>query len=77
LLIEVDQLLITGCRVPISNLSKEIWDYARASEHLIGAIMRRNTIFSEEELLIVRYYTDEVVQIVKERFRPCGSELPK
>jgi hypothetical protein len=58
--------------VPISNLSKDILDYARASEHLIGAIMRRNTVFSEEELLIVKYYTDEVMQLVKDTFRPCG-----
>lgn len=63
--------------MPISNLSKEILDYTRASEHLIGAIMRRNTKFAEEELLIVRYYTDEVMQIVKEAFRPSGSGLPK
>ena len=63
--------------MPISGFSKDILDYARASEHLIGAIMRRNTMFSEEELLIVKYYTDEVMQIVNETCRPCGSELPK
>ena len=51
--------------MPILELSKEILDYTRASEHLIGAVMRRNTKFSEEELLIVKYYTDEVMQIVK------------
>jgi hypothetical protein len=63
--------------VPISGLSKEILDYTRASEHLIGAVMRRNTKFAEEELLIVKYYTDEVMQIVKGTVRPCASGLPK
>ena len=63
--------------MPISGLSKEISDYTRASEHLIGAVMRRNTKFSEEELLIVKYYTDEVMQIVKGTFRLSGSWLPK
>ena len=63
--------------MPISDLSKEIGDYTRASEHLIGAIVRRNTKFSEEELLIVKYYTDEVMQIVNEMVRPCGSAMPK
>ena len=63
--------------MPISDLSKEIFDYTCASEHLIGAVMRRNTKFAEEELLIVKYYTDEVMQIVKENLRPCGSGLPK
>jgi hypothetical protein len=59
--------------VPIAGLSKEILDYTRASEHLIGAVMRRNTKFSEEELLVVKYYTDEVMQIVKGIVHPCGS----
>ena len=63
--------------MPISDLSKEILDYTRASEHLIGAVIRRNTEFSEEELLIVKYYTDEVMQIVKGTFRTCCSGLPK
>ena len=63
--------------MPISELSKEIFDYTRASEHLIGAVIRRDTKFSEEELLIVKYYTDEIMQIVKGTFRPCGSGLPK
>ena len=63
--------------MPISDLSKEIVNYTRASEHLIGAIVRRNTKFSEEELLIVKYYTDEVMQIVNEMVRPCGSAMPK
>lgn len=61
--------------MPISDLSKEILDYTRASEHLIGAIMRRHTVFSEEELLIVKYYTDEVIQIVKGTVSPCSSRL--
>jgi hypothetical protein len=61
--------------VPISGLSKEILDYTLASEHLIGAVLRRNTKFTEEELLIVKYYTDEVMQIVKGTVRPCGSGL--
>ena len=63
--------------MPIAGLSKEILDYTRASEHLIGAVMRRDTQFSEEELQIVKYYTDEVMQIVNGAFRPSGSELPK
>lgn len=63
--------------MPISDLSKEILDYTRASEYLIGAVIRRDTKFSEEELLIVKYYTDEVMQIVKGTFHPCSSGLPK
>jgi hypothetical protein len=63
--------------MPISSLSKEILDYTRACEFLIGAVSRRDTTFAEEEMLIVKYYTDEVMQIVKEAFRPCGSGLPK
>jgi len=63
--------------VPISDLSKEILHYTRACEQLIGAVMRRYTQFSEEELLIVKYYTDEVMQIVKGAFRHSGSGLPK
>lgn len=63
--------------MPISGLSKEMLHYTRACEELIGAVMRRNTKFSEEELLIVKYYTDEVVQIVNGAFRPCGSGLEK
>lgn len=63
--------------MPISGLSKEILDYTRAAEYLIGAVLRRNTKFSEEELLIVQYYTDEVMQIIKGTFHPCSSGQPK
>ena len=63
--------------MPITELSKEIQSYTRACEQLIGAVMRRNTKFSEEELLIVKYYADEVIQVVKGTFRSCGSALPK
>ena len=66
-----------GVGVPISELPKEILDYTRACEYLIGAVVRRDTKFSEEELLIVKYYTNEVMQIVKGTYSARASGQSK
>lgn len=50
--------------MPYSCFSKEIRNYARACEHLIGESVRGSTQFTEEELELVNYYTDEVVRLV-------------
>jgi len=50
--------------MPFSCFSKEIQEYARVSEHLISESMRGRNQFSEEELQLVKYYTDEVVRTV-------------
>ena len=48
-----------------SGFPKEILNYARACEHLIGESVRGSTQFTEEELELVNYYTDEVVKLVQ------------
>ena len=53
-----------GEEMPFSCFSKEIRDYTRACEALIGESMRRNNHFSPQELELVNYYTDEVVRLV-------------
>ena len=48
--------------MPLSGFSKEILDYARACEHLIGESIRHYnhfSFFSEDELHMVNYYADE------------------
>jgi hypothetical protein len=50
--------------MPFSCFSKEIQEYTRACEHLISESMRGRNQFSEEELRLVKYYTDEVVRTV-------------
>ena len=61
--------------MPFSDFSKEILDYTRACEHLIGESVRRSNHFnhfSEEELQLVNYYTDEVARLLKESMnRKC------
>jgi hypothetical protein len=53
-----------GVDMPFSCFSKEVQEYTRACEHLIGESMRRNNHFSEQEMEMVNYYTDEVVRLV-------------
>ena len=50
--------------MPYSCFSKEIRDYARACEHLIGESARGSNAFTEDELELVTYYTDEVFRLV-------------
>ena len=61
--------------MPYSCFSKEIQDYARACEHLIGESVRGSNPFTEQELDLVNYYTDEVVKLV--RGEPSSPELQK
>lgn len=56
--------------MPLSCFSKEIQDYTRACEHLISESIRGHNQFSEDELQLVKYYTDEVVRTV------MGSACP-
>ena len=50
--------------MPFSCFSKEIHNYTRACEHLIGESVRGHNPFSEEELRLVQYYTDEIAKYV-------------
>jgi hypothetical protein len=50
-----------------SRFAKEVLDYTRACEHLIGESMRRNDQYSEEELQMVKYYIDEVARLLRGR----------
>jgi hypothetical protein len=62
--------------MPFSCFSKEIQDYTRACEHLIGESVKRTNQFnrfSEEELQLVRCYTDEVVRLLEESMK--GPQL--
>ena len=55
--------------MPLSCFSKEILNYTRACEHLIGESIRRNNQFnqfSEDELELVNYYADEVARLITE-----------
>lgn len=52
-----------------SGFSKEILDYTRACEHLIGESLRRDNHFnhfSEDELHLINYYADEVDRFLRE-----------
>jgi hypothetical protein len=61
-----------------SCFAKEIQDYTRACEHLISESMREANQFSEDELDLVKYYTDEVVRIIiGNRFNLGCHELTK
>ena len=51
--------------MPYSCFSKEIQDYSRACEHLIGKSFQGSHQFTEQELELLNYYTDEVVKLVK------------
>jgi hypothetical protein len=55
---------VKGIDMPFSCFSKEIQEYTRASEHLISESMRGRSQYSEDELQLVKYYTDEVVKTV-------------
>jgi hypothetical protein len=57
-------LCLKGIDMPFSCFSKEIQEYTRASEKLISEAMRGCNQFSEDELQLVKYYTDEVVRAV-------------
>jgi len=50
--------------MPLSCFTKEIQDYTRACEHLISESIRGHNQFSEDELQVVKYYTDEIVRTV-------------
>lgn len=56
--------------MPVSCFSKEIQDYTRACEHLISESIRGHNQFSQDELQLVKYYTDEVVRTVMGNSRP-------
>ena len=61
-----------------SCFSKEVQDYTRACEHLIGESVRRTNQlhhFSEEELQLVNYYAAEVARLVKASIRRKHDEL--
>lgn len=49
--------------MPFSQLSKEVRDYIRACQHLLGKTESNNSPFSDEELRLVEYYSGEVGQI--------------
>lgn len=54
--------------MPLSGFSKEILNYTRACEHLIGESLRRNNQlnhFSEDELQLINYYADEVDRFLR------------
>jgi hypothetical protein len=50
--------------MPYSCFAKEIRNYARACEHLIGESVTRSNQFTEQELQLVNYYADEIVRLV-------------
>lgn len=56
--------------MPYSCFSKEVQDYARACEHLIGESARGSNPFTEQERELVTYYTDEVVRLVTAKPTP-------
>ena len=67
-----------GIKMPLPCLSKKIQDYTRASEHLISESVRGHSQFSEDELQLVKYYTEEVVRTVMGNsggpdFHPLGK----
>ena len=56
--------------MPLLYFSNEIKEYTRACEHLISESLRRQNQFSEDELELVKYYTDEVVRTVMGTSQP-------
>lgn len=50
--------------MPYSCFAKEIQNYARACEHLIGESVTGSNQFTEEEMELINYYTHEVVRLV-------------
>jgi hypothetical protein len=59
-----------------SCFAKEIQNYTRACEHLISESMREAHQFTEDELDLVKYYTDEVVRtIIGNRSHVSSHEL--
>ncbi len=58
--------------MPFSCFSKEIQEYSRACEHLISESMRGRNQYSEDELKLVNYYTEEVFKTV---MRNCAQEF--
>ena len=56
--------------MPYSCFSKEVRDYARACERLIGESARSPSRFTEQELELVNYYTDEVVRFITGKSSP-------
>lgn len=50
--------------MPYSCFAKEVQEYARACEHLIGEWARGSSRVTEQELELVHYYTDEVVKTI-------------
>ena len=53
-----------GMDMSFSCFSKEIQQYSRACEHLLSESMRGRSQYSEDELRLVRYYTEEVFKTV-------------
>ena len=56
--------------MPYSCFSKEVRDYARACEHLIGGSARGSNPFTEQERELVTYYTNEVVRLITAKPTP-------
>ena len=66
--------------MPLSCFSKEILDYTRACEHLIGESIKRNSQlnhFSKQELELVKYYTSEVGRLLRGSMSRNGGQLTK
>jgi hypothetical protein len=47
-----------------SSLRKEVQDYIRSCEHLLSAVIMPSKPLSQDELLVVQYYTAEVIKIL-------------
>ena len=60
-----------------SCFSKEIRDYAGACEHLIGLSVGESAQFTEQEIELVSYYTDEVVRYVTGSLGPLNTITSK
>ena len=64
--------------MPYSCFSKEVREYARACEHLIGEAARGSSRFTEQERELVNHYTDQVVRFITERFSLLDADhVPK
>ena len=64
----------TDSDMPYSCFSKEVREYARACEHLIGESARGSGRLTKLELDLVNYYTNEVVKCIKEQFSPLDAD---
>ena len=74
----IDTQSMKGVDMPFSCFSKEIQEYTRACEHLISESMRGRSQFSEDEVQLVKYYTDEVVRTVMGNLSAMSfHQLPK